>query len=163
MKRMGPLLEVIDRYHFPNPPATLEEIESFEQRVGWRLDSELRSFYSRCNGAELFRRPDSPYRFRPLSRVLRARTDMRGEDSDEWGPASWYVIADLHESDCAIVDVSASQHGCYPIIDGFHEADLGSADCRRIADSFAEFLEKALSSGGRKFWLGPPEAEEGGS
>ena len=33
---------------------------TFERRVGWRLDPDLRAFYLHCNGAELIERlPDS--------------------------------------------------------------------------------------------------------
>jgi len=36
---MSSLLEEVSREHFPHPPATPEEIEEFEQRVGWKLGS----------------------------------------------------------------------------------------------------------------------------
>ncbi len=151
------LLDEISRDHFPQPPASVTEIEAFERTMGWRLDPDLRAFYLRFNGAELFWRPDSPYRFRPLSQIRRARVDMRGEDSDNWGPASWYVICDLYHSDRIIVDVGTVLYDRYPILDGFHEASLGPEECPRIADSFADFLKDVLCSGGRKFWLGPPD------
>jgi hypothetical protein len=38
---MSRLLGEISSHHFPNPPATPEEIQEFEQRVGWRLDPDL--------------------------------------------------------------------------------------------------------------------------
>jgi hypothetical protein len=82
-------LEEISRRHFPNPPAAPEEVAAFEQKMGWRLDPELRAFYFHCNGVTLFQRPNSPCRLRPLSQIRRARVDMRGSDTDEWGPASW--------------------------------------------------------------------------
>jgi hypothetical protein len=154
---MDRLLEELSLHHFPNPPATLEEIEAFEQAMGWRLDLDLRAFYLHCNGATLFQRPNSPCRLRALSQICRARVDMRGSDTDEWGPASWYVIGDLTESDCLIIDVDSSQHGRYPIIDGFHEGMLGTEDCKRITDSFSQFLEQFLRNGGRKFWLARSE------
>lgn len=150
---MDRLLEQISLHHFPNPPARHEEIEAFEQTMGWRLDSDLRAFYLHCNGAALFHRPNSPCLLRSLSQIRRARVDMRGSDTDEWGPASWYVIGDLAESDCVIIDVESAQHGRYPIIDGFHEGMLGTEDCPRITDSFSRFLEQILRSEGRKFWL----------
>ncbi|ADO75226.1 SMI1/KNR4 family protein [Stigmatella aurantiaca] len=49
---LQPLLEEISRHHFPNPPATPEEIDEFERRVGWRLDPDLRAFYLHCNGGK---------------------------------------------------------------------------------------------------------------
>jgi SMI1/KNR4 family protein SUKH-1 len=121
--------------------------------MGWHLDPDLRTFYLWCNGVTLFQRPNSPCRLRPLSQIRRARVGMRGSDTDEWGPASWYVIGDLTESDCVIIDVGASQNDRYPIIDSFHEGMLGTEDCPRIADSFSQFLERFLQSEGKKFWL----------
>lgn len=151
---MDLLLQEISLHHFPNPPATPSAVDAFEQKVGWLLDAELRAFYLHCNGALLFQRINSPCRLRPLSKLLRARVDMRGADTDEWGPASWYVIGDFTESDCLIVDVaSPNPKNRYPIIDGFHEAMLGPQECERIADSFSGFLEQFLHSGGHKFWL----------
>ena len=46
---MSRLLEEVSREHFPHPPATPEELEEFEQRVGWKLDPDLRAFYLNCN------------------------------------------------------------------------------------------------------------------
>jgi hypothetical protein len=153
---MESLLEEISGHHLPSPPASLDQIEAFEHQHGWSLDPDLRSFYLHCNGAALFQQPNSPCRFRALSQIRRARVDMRGSDTDEWGPASWYVIADLPDSDRIIIDVSAPLNGCYPIIDGFHEAMLGPGECKRIADSFSQFLKQMLLHQGRAFWLSPP-------
>jgi len=70
---MSSLLEEIMLHHFPYPPATREEIEAFEQRVGWQLDPDLRAFYLHCNGAELLKRlPECPYQVLPLSEIIRA-------------------------------------------------------------------------------------------
>ncbi len=76
---MKELLEERSRNHFPNPPATPEQLEDFEQRVGWRMDPDLRAFYLHCNGAKLFEQPDSPYRLLPVDKIIRARVAMRGE------------------------------------------------------------------------------------
>lgn len=151
---MTRLLDEISRLHFPNPPATPDEIDSFEQRTGWRLDPDLRAFYLHCNGAELFeQRPESPYRLLPLEEVIRARVAIRGKDDDTRGPTSMYVICHLQDGDYAIVDVSQQEQGRYPIIDGWHEAFPDPRHCKQIARSFSEFLERALHSAGRHFWL----------
>lgn len=147
------ILDEISSHHCPNPPAPLEQIESFERQHGWQLDVELRAFYLHCNGATLFRQQDSPCRLRALSQIRRARIDMRGSDTDDWGPASWYVIADLPDSDRIIIDVSAPLNGLYPLIDGFHEAMLIPAECKHITNSFSHFLEQLLHDQGRAFWL----------
>ena len=65
---MQRLLAKISRQHFPNPPASQEEISAFEQRVGWRLDPELRAFYQHCNGADLFERRPETTRARAITR-----------------------------------------------------------------------------------------------
>jgi hypothetical protein len=153
---MEKLLEELSCHHFPSPPASPEQIEAFEKQQGWKLDPELRAFYLHCDGATLFQRPNSPCQFRTLSQIRRARVDMRDSDTDEWGPTSWYVIADLPDNDRIIIDVSTPQNGLYPIIDGFHEAMLDPKECKLIADSFSGFLSQMLLHQGQAFWLGPP-------
>lgn len=151
---MNGLLEELSRHHFPNAPASVEQVEVFERQQGWHLDPELRAFYLYCDGATLFQQPNSPCRFRKLSQIRRARIDMRGSDLDEWGPASWYVIADLPDNDRIIIDVSMRLDNRYPIIDGFHEAMLTPEECKRITNSFSQFLREILHHQGRAFWLG---------
>jgi hypothetical protein len=150
---MQPLLEEISRRHFPNPPASPGEIEEFERRVGWQLDPDLRAFYLHCNGADLFKHPDSPYRIHPLSRIIRARVAVRGRDEDSRGPASWYALCTLYDSNYIIVDTGTRIGDRYPIIDGQGETFPDPDYCQRIADSFSEFLADALRSEGHWFWL----------
>jgi hypothetical protein len=151
-KNMNDLLDEISRHHFPNPPATPEEFEEFEQRVGWRMDPDLRAFYLHCNGADLFHPPpDPPYRIRPLARIVRARLAIMGEDDDAYGPASLYTLCYVQDGDYVLIDTSLQQEGRYPIIDGWHE--FFPQYCKPIAASFSEFLEKALRSHGKQFWL----------
>jgi SMI1 / KNR4 family (SUKH-1) len=146
-------LEEISRKHFPNPPATLQEIEAFEQRVGWRLDADLRAFYLHCNGADLFKRPGSPYIFLPLSEITRARAAILGEDTDQYGPPSLYTVCDVQDGDFILVDVAERHNERFPIIDGWHEGFPDPKYLRRIANSFSEFLTGALRSEGFQFWL----------
>lgn len=151
---MSRLLEEVSRDHFPYPPATPEEIEEFERRVGWKLDPDLRAFYLHCNGAELVkRRPDCPYRILPLSDIVRARVAIRGEDTDEWGPASMYAICYVQDGNYVVIDVSRQENGRYPIIDGDHETWPDPEHCRQFASSFSEFLEGALNARGPGYWL----------
>jgi len=153
---LAALLEEVSRSHFPYPPATLAQVEEFEQRAGWKLDPDLRAFYLHCNGAEFFKRlPEAPYQVLPLAEIVRARVAMRGEDSDKWGPASMYAICDVQDGNYAVVDVSRQENGRYPLIDGYHEAWPDPRYCDQIASSFSEFLEKLLRSEGRVFYLQP--------
>ncbi|MDY7230022.1 SMI1/KNR4 family protein [Hyalangium rubrum] len=150
-------LEEVSRHHFPYPSATPQEIEEFEQRVRWRLDPDLRDFYLHCNGAEFFKRlPGAPYRMLPLSEITRARVAIRGEDDDRWGSASMYAICDMQDGNYVVVDVSRQENERHPLMDGDHETWPDPAYCKQIAHSFSEFLEKALRSQGRSYWLTQP-------
>ncbi|PTL80916.1 SMI1/KNR4 family protein [Vitiosangium sp. GDMCC 1.1324] len=155
------LLEEVSRDHFPHPPATPREIEEFERRVGWKLDSDLRAFYLHCNGAELFKRlPNTPYRLLSLAEIIRARVAIYGEDDDRWGPASMYAICDVQDGDYVLVDVARQENGRYPFVDGYHEAWPDPYYCEQVAGSFSEFLEKALRSKGRLFYLQQSQSQE---
>jgi hypothetical protein len=152
---LNSLLEEVSHAHFPHPPATPEEIEEFEQRVGWRLDPDLRVFYLHCNGAELIKRlPESPYRILPLSKIVRARVAIFGKknDDDRHGPASMWAICDVQDGNYLLVDVARQENGCYPVIDGWHEAWPDPEYCDQIAASFSNFLERALRDG-QAYWL----------
>lgn len=150
---MTPLIEEVSRLHFPNPPALHEQIVSFEQRVGWRLDPDLRAFYLHCDGADLFDRLDFEFRFYPLAQIHRARVVMRKSDTDATGPASWYALGEAQDSNFILLDISQQHEGRYPIRDGYNEAFPQPDYCRQIAGSFSEFLAGALRSEGRWFWL----------
>jgi hypothetical protein len=146
------LLAEITRLHFPNPPATLQQIAAFEARIGWKLEPELRAFYLHCNGAALFDSPpDMKYRILPLERIERARTAIMGIDEDAYGSASHYTLVDMQDTSFVVLDVAQRIHGHSPLFDAFHET---YPEVERIADSFEEFLEKALDSGNRAYWLG---------
>jgi hypothetical protein len=150
---MQEFLEEISRHHFPKPPASLQEIEEFERRMGWRLDPDLRAFYLHCNGADLFKHPDTPFSFLPLADIVRARVAIFGKDEERLGPASLYAICDVQDGNYILVDVARQQDGRYPIIDGYHEAFPNPDYCEQICSSFSEFLGKALRSEGYEFWL----------
>ncbi|XXF79317.1 SMI1/KNR4 family protein [Myxococcaceae bacterium GXIMD 01537] len=151
------LLEEVSRAHFPYPPATSEEIEEFERRVGWQLDPDLRAFYLHCNGAELFKRlPESPFQVLPLRDIVRARVAIRREDDDSWGPASMYALCDVQDGNYVVVDVARQEDGRYPLFDGDHETWPDPNYREQIAGSFSEFLEEVLRGKGRSYWLSRP-------
>jgi hypothetical protein len=151
---MNSLLEEVSRKHFPSAPATHEEIVAFEQRVGWKLDPDLRAFYLHCNGARLFEPPPfSPFSILPLAEIERGRAAIFGEDDDQWGPASLYTLCDVQDGDYVMVDVSRQVDGRYPLSDGWKEAWRYKEYTWPLADSFSEFLLGALRSNGRQFWL----------
>lgn len=148
------LFEEISRLHFPKPPASHQDIEEFEKRMGWRLDPELRAFYLHCNGAALFKKKyGAAYTFLSLSEIVRARVAIFGKDEEHLGPSSLYALCDVQDGNYVLVDVSREQDGRYAIVDGYHEAFPDPAYCRQIASSFAEFLQRALRSEGYEYWL----------
>lgn len=151
---MSRLLEEVSSKHFAYPPATVEQIEAFERQMGWPLDPDLRVFYLHCNGAELFeRRPDAPYRILPLAEIVRARVAVFGLDEDRLGPATQYALCDVQDGDYVVMDVGRQENSRYPIIDCDHESWPDPEYCRQIARSFSGFLERALCSEGRLFYL----------
>ncbi|RKH65268.1 SMI1/KNR4 family protein [Corallococcus llansteffanensis] len=147
------LLAEISRSHFPNPPATPAQLEDFEHRVGWRLDADLRAFYLHCDGAALFKTPNTPFHLCSLAEVVRARTVLGMADTDEWGPASWFILCNLYDTNFVLIDVSHQESDRYILRDGYREGFPSPEACPRIAGSFSEFLEGALQSNGRWFWL----------
>ena len=150
---LSSLIEEIKRSHFPNPPASAEALEQFEQTHGWPLDNEMRAFYSACNGARLFRQLGAPYSILPLEKILRVRVAIASEDSDEWGPASLYAICDVQDGSYVAVDTGAAPKGPYPLIDCFYDTFPDPDYLDVVATSFSAFLEKALRSEGRLYWL----------
>lgn len=82
---------------------------------------------------------------------------MFGEqnDDDSHGPASVYALCDVQDGNYVLLDVAHPKNGHYPLIDGDHEAWPDPLYCEELASSFSEFLEKALRSQGRQFWLQP--------
>ncbi|GMT98655.1 hypothetical protein KH5H1_27740 [Corallococcus caeni] len=155
---MDSLLAEFSRLHFPNPPATSAQLTAFETRTGWKLDDDLRAFYLHANGGTLFRPLSSAkYCILPLDEIERARVAIRGRDEDNAGPASHYTLVDMQDTNYVILDVATRTTGCYPLLDAFHETYPDETPC--IATSFEEFLEKALRSGNRAFWLSNETSE----
>ncbi|RKG77776.1 SMI1/KNR4 family protein [Corallococcus terminator] len=154
---MDRLLEEVSRLHFPRPPATTEQLSAFEVRVGWKLDPDLRAFYLHCDGCTLFETlPDAKYRVLPLTEIQHARRAIRASDEEEDGAASQYTLVDMQDTNYVVLDVAQAANGHYPLFDAFHET---YPETERIASSFEEFLERALRSGDRAYWLisDPPE------
>ncbi|MFB1485385.1 SMI1/KNR4 family protein [Corallococcus sp. RDP092CA] len=112
---MKELLAEVSAHHFPSPPATPAQVAAFEARVGWKLDEDLRAFYLHCDGAPLIRRfSDANDHLLPREEIRRARVAMRPGDDDRFGPASWYTLVDLQDSDYLILDAAHQVDGKDP-------------------------------------------------
>ncbi|RKH89665.1 SMI1/KNR4 family protein [Corallococcus sp. AB045] len=144
-------LAEFSRLHFPRPPATPEQITAFEARVGWKLDADLRAFYLHSDGGTLFEEePDASYRILPLAEIRRARVAIMGRDDDPYGAPSQYTVVDMQDTNYVILDVAQQAGGSYLLFDAWHET---YPVAKRIASSFAEFLERAMASDGFSYWL----------
>ncbi|RKH68762.1 SMI1/KNR4 family protein [Corallococcus llansteffanensis] len=149
---MDSLLAEFSRLHFPNAPATPAQLAAFEARVGWKLDADLRAFYLHADGGTLFKpQPNVKYCILSLDEIERARVAIRGRDQDSAGPASHFTLVDMQDTNFVILDAARRENDRYPLLDAFHETYPEEAPC--IASSFGEFLEKALRSGNRAYWL----------
>jgi hypothetical protein len=152
---MPTLLDEVSRLHFPRPPATPAQIAAFEARVGWTLDLDLLAFYLHCDGCTLFEPlPDARYRVLPLDEIQRVRRAIRASDEEADGAASQYTLVDMQDTNYVIIDAAQTVNGHHPLFDAWHET---YPQVEHIAASFAEFLEKALHSGNRTFWLSSEE------
>lgn len=143
------LLDEIAANHYPNAPATPEQIAAFEARAGWRLDDELRAFYLRANGACLFEpQPEQTFRILGLHEIQPIRATKPRQD-DSAAAESWWTLVYLQDSDYNLVDVA--RPAPYPILDAYHETY--PQQVAEIAPSFAVWLERTLRSGNQLWWL----------
>ena len=146
-------LSEIRQSHFPNPPAAISDLQQFENRYGCDLPWEMTAFYRECDGAELFRRPNSPYRLMRVGELCRARQAIFGEDTDDLGPSTWYAFCDVADGNYVAIVLDDAMYDRFTIRDCFHEAFPDPDYCPVIAHSFGEFLARALNSGGELYWL----------
>jgi hypothetical protein len=144
-------LVTIRQRHYPGPPASAEELATFESRWGFKLDPDLTAFYAAANGARLYDRVNPSFEILPLNDILLARNAIFGKDDDAHGPPSILAICDVQDGNYIGIDTSRIKEGCFPVLDIFHETFPEQAEL--VADSFGEFLHKALGHGGRQFWL----------
>lgn len=139
--------------HEPAPPLDAPEFDAriagfkFEWRCEWPGD--FLSFYKHCNGVGLF---GGAYRFRPLGEVepVEGVTTRPPDDEPDylssWDTVSWVRFCDLADGGFVVIELRHAYER------GWKVARVGPARAEVspiVAWSFAEFLEKALSSGGR--------------
>jgi hypothetical protein len=73
---------------------------------------------------------------------------MFGEDDDQYGPDSEYVFCELFDGNYAAVRLRANCPTYGSVIDCFHETYPNQEYWTVVGATFAEFLSKALQSGG---------------
>jgi cell wall assembly regulator SMI1 len=130
------------------------EIDRFDERNGYRLPSDLKSFYRKYKSVKLFDGKYGPtYRFVPIIEIHRTRIDIYGEDSDEWGPRAWLTICDVADGNYIAIDLMSKNNDQFNFIDCFHETFAQPGECQIVAKSFTELLDQALHGGKELFFL----------
>ena len=145
---MKELIERVKRDHHFNPPLPELQIRALEEKLEYTLPEDLRAFYRLCDGATLF---GDEFRIVSLAEVRRVTLDIFGEE-DELTPhtKSWYSVCDVQDGNYVAADLASVEGSYCWLIDCFHES---YSDGDVIALHFSEFLERALASRGRRFWL----------
>jgi hypothetical protein len=145
--------------HKPAPPLDAPEFDAriaglqFEWRCEWPGD--FLSFYKHCNGVGLF---GDAYRFRPLGAVEPAEgvTTRQPEDYPDylsgWDTGPWVRFCDLADGSFVVIELRHTYER------GWKVARVGPSRGEVspiVAWSFADFLDRALGSGGRLDQIGP--------
>ena len=155
-RAINELLDEVIAKHHPLPAASPAAISRAEARVGCQLPADLKRFYARCGGAQLFREEDAPYEILEPDLVRSVSLDVLGPDcpADELPPPSWFSLCYVQDSNYVAIDLPPTPSGEVWFIDCFHETIGLKDESAIIALSFTEFLERALASEGRHYWLG---------
>lgn len=154
------LVQRIRREHEGAPPATEAELREAEARLGFPLAPELREFYLTCNGATLFFYDDPRhgrltwgYRVLPLAEIVRVRLVIFGEDYDEGHPDNWYAICDVMDGNYVAIDVNPASGDVRCFRDCYGEHTPDESECRVVAWSLREFLDRAMGGTELPYWL----------
>lgn len=148
------VLVTITERHWPNPPASMNNIDETEGRLGFRLPNDMCLFYLRMNGASLFSGRNAPFRILRLNELRRARVAIFGCDSSEYGPASWIVFCALPDTNFVAIDLASNPDMAYRVRDCSHSGFPNEEYCDIIANGFTCFVSDVLNSDGNVlFWL----------
>ena len=146
MATLEQIFTEIDVHHYHEPCADPAEIEVLEKCYGYQLPDDLKAFYRRYKIVKLFNGEyGATYRFVPVSEIHPTRMDIYGEDTDEWGPATWLTICDVLDGNYIAIDIDSREGQECNYLDCFHETFAEPGECKIVAKSFTELLERALS------------------
>ena len=124
---MEELIQQITRKHHKEievyAPASLLEIERFEQMIGFTLPIDFIEFYTTCNG---FYCDEDLFRIIPLSEIT--------SHDDDYG-TNWFYFAEY----MSYSDMWGLRH-----VDGQYEIFNGSFPTKAITSSLTEFLGRFL-------------------
>ncbi len=134
--------------HRCNPPATLDEVVRSERRLSIVFPSDFKRWLLFSNGAQIGF--DEEFHEAQYDLMSLTRLSVLGN--------GWLRFCYVLDGNYAAIDPTTGH-----VYDLFHELPL--SDAGQIASSFEEFLERALKSYDRLYWLydgsGSDAAEEG--
>ncbi len=136
------------------PPSGLPQVEN-----NLAIPDDVKEFYSLCGGMSLFEGAAYAIKIVKPEEVVFANPVIIGEDIinaeiekgtyDSEISRDWFIIADLYNSDYAVIDFNKERMGqCYKAFwDSYPE--MGGTPI--IAKSFTELLEHFINNGG-EYW-----------
>lgn len=118
-----------------------------------RLPDDLAEFYRLAGGATLFEHGTYPIRVVGPGEFVRANPEIVGSDCPGDMSDGWYIVARGGREEAITRDCNADRLGrCY---DSFWDRHGVAGDCRIVALSFTELLQRLFDSGGGYwYWLG---------
>jgi hypothetical protein len=145
--------EVLSR-HWPKPPLPSAERQRLLTAIPFSIPQDLAYFFTKCNGATLFDPDRSRYMLVGVEGFHPTRFDIFGRDEDAFGPAGLFTVCDVQDGNFVALDLSHAELSRCPTLDCFHET-FGdpSYQLRVIAESFTDFLARALDSANKLYWL----------
>jgi hypothetical protein len=145
---LAKLLGLIETAHTSVPARddAESELDAFVGASRYSLPDDVRTFYRRFRSATLFAR----LQLLPISEWRRTGAALLGPEWTESEPPSWYAFCDAFDGNFIGIDLARSAFAANAILDCDHD-DIPHR--RVIADSFTQFLDRALRSPARLFYL----------
>lgn len=121
-------------------------------REGDRIPDDLAEFYRLVGGVSLFEHGTYPIRVVGPEDLARANPEIVGTDCPDDISDSWYIVARGGREEAITIDCSPERIGrCY---DSFWDRHGVAGDCRVVALSFTELLQRLFDNGGGYwYWL----------
>ncbi len=130
------------------------EIDHLENQCGYKLPSDLKTFYKKYRSVKLFSsKYGCVYRFVPICDIHPTYEDIYGKDFDEKRPSEWFTVCDVQDGNYIAIDLASKNGDEFHFIDCFHETFAQPGECKIIAKSFTELLRLALHSNDKLYYL----------
>ena len=121
-------------------------------REGDRLPDDLAEFYRLSGGVVFFELSMYPIRVVGAEELVRSNPEIVGTDCPDDISDSWYIVARGGREEAISIDCGVERVGrCY---DSFWDCHGVAGDCRIVAQSFTELMQRLFDGRGRYwYWL----------